>query len=270
MAPLIPPLDFSRSPDSFTTAAESPSLAQADSDDSLRSRLTVSQPPELLPVIESKQELVADKQETCAPLSRSNTVSSQRKKLVKRSATVKDQQLVKRTRSVKVKAPERDGTKDGAKSYRVRKAFEWHSQMPQCDIHAHNGAASRSAEERCKQSVIEGGGKVIDEFTYPGGFLYQMPPNTPNPIQPGNEIESGGHIDVSPWTHFPRALFNGLKLTPYGGAGEFLILPVPPHRSLPTLEKAWPRSCDDMTKKRVSLWLGEMARNYGSSVRYMS
>ncbi|KAK4546766.1 hypothetical protein LTR36_001498 [Oleoguttula mirabilis] len=265
MAPLIPPLDFSRSPDSFTTAVESLSLAQADSDNSLRSSQTISHSPLPVTMVESQQEV-------SAPLKRSATVSSQqRNKLVERSATVGSQQVVKHTQLVKTSAVEQAGTKydDGAESYR-------------CDIHnTANGAAFRTADSACKHAVLDAGGTIIDDFAYIGGFLYQMPPHTPNPLRSGsNATESGGgHIDITPWTHFPRAMFNGLKLTPYGGAGEFLILPVPPHRSAPLplplplprlMGKTWPGSCDDMTKRRISLWLREMARNYGSSVRYLA
>lgn len=139
--------------------------------------------------------------------------------------------------------------------------------------------------------MIGAGGSVIDEFVYPGGFLYvdrsaqpsslsssltsphsfQMPPNTPSPLLDGVKIDSGGHVNVAPWTPFPHAVFNGLKLRPYGDAGEFLIMPVPPHRSsMPDARKTWPGLCEDTTRKRVSLWLGELARGYGSNVSYMS
>jgi len=132
---------------------------------------------------------------------------------------------------------------------------------------------------------------VIDDFAYPGGFLYlsllsyisshqmlilprsyQMPPSTPSPLHEGDKTAGGGYISIAPWTAFPRPMFNGLKLAPYGGAGELLILPVPPHRSRtqPLLEKAWPRGCDDVARKRISLWLREFTRSYGSGVSYLA
>jgi len=125
MDTLIPPLDFSHSTSSFITAAESPTLSLVDespvrgpagTDHSPVDRADESPLP--APTIDEAQDVVR------TPLRRVSTVSSQRKKLVKRSATVPsvpqhNNKLVNRTPSQRVRSPEKNGKTHGAKSYTV-------------------------------------------------------------------------------------------------------------------------------------------------------
>lgn len=146
----------------------------------------------------------------------------------------------------------------------------------QCDILAASGEDFTKAEAECKQIILEAGGKLIDEFIYPGGFLYQISPGTNNPLQCGDEIVGGGYIQIADWAQFPRPRFNGLRLAPYGGAGEYLLLPVPPHRSrslarAASMRTAWRRSAlvwENNTKKRASIisWLSGWAREYSGGM----
>ena len=90
----------------------------------------------------------------------------------------------------------------------------------------------------------------------------------------------GGHIQIADWVQFPRPRFNGLRLAPYGGAGEYLLLPVPPHRSrslarAANMRTAWRRSglgWEDKNKRRASLisWLSGWTRDYRGGMSYVS
>lgn len=159
MAPLIPPLDFSRCSDSFTTAAESPSLCHAksnwddsdsDSDsESLWSNYSADSAPQMavpvrvphapapgmapqaaIPVAGTQPQppvpvhVLKEHEVMGAVIERRATVSSQRKKPVKRkkAAVEGSQQVVKHRQPVKVSTPAAasEGTEHGATSYRVR------------------------------------------------------------------------------------------------------------------------------------------------------
>ncbi|KAH9842272.1 hypothetical protein Tdes44962_MAKER07649 [Teratosphaeria destructans] len=76
---------------------------------------------------------------------------------------------------------------------------------------------------------------------------------------------SSAEITITPWTHpFAQPQFNGLRLTPYGGAGDFLLMPVPAHLSS---TPATPRKAATSEKKASEVirrsWLG-LAGDRGS------
>ncbi|KAI7551726.1 hypothetical protein KC331_g2366 [Hortaea werneckii] len=139
-----------------------------------------------------------------------------------------------------------------------------------CDIYAATSDDFRSALPECRQLVLEADGRLLDDFTYPGGFLFQLPSNATSPLANGDETAGGGRIGIAEWTEpFPQPIFNGLKLTPYGGAGELLVIPVPPHRSSAKQTKKIKVEQNEMAKKRVSSWVSSLATNYGNSMNHM-
>ncbi|KAI6843790.1 hypothetical protein KC340_g274 [Hortaea werneckii] len=196
-------------------------------------------------------------------LSRRGTVNSRgSKKLTKRTpkketgdAGPECDTRVKRTWSIVSK---KGGRKNEVRSYR-------------CDIYAASSADFLGAITECRQLVLEAGGKLLDDFTYIGGFLFQLPSDSASPLADADETAGGGRIRIAEWTEpFPQPLFNGLKLTPYGGAGELLVIPVPPHRSSAKQMKRAKVEQNDVAKKRVSSWVSSLATNYGNSMSHMS
>ncbi|KAI7361572.1 hypothetical protein KC354_g7985 [Hortaea werneckii] len=140
-----------------------------------------------------------------------------------------------------------------------------------CDIYATSSGDFHAALAECRQLVLEAEGKLLDDFTYPGGFLFQLPSNSTSPLANGDETAGGGRIGIVEWTKpFPQPLFNGLRLTPYGGAGELLVIPVPPHRSSAKQTEKTKMEQNEVAKKRVSSWVSNLATNYGRSMSYMS
>lgn len=47
--------------------------------------------------------------------------------------------------------------------------------------------------------MIEAGGLLIKNFSYLGGFLFELPPNVWCPIESGDMTAQGGNIVVEPW-----------------------------------------------------------------------
>ncbi|RMY59523.1 hypothetical protein D0863_11912 [Hortaea werneckii] len=167
------------------------------------------------------------------------------------------------------------GRQNEVKSYRVseypNKALVKILTNAQCDIYAATSDDFRAALVECRQLVLEAGGKLLDDFTYLGGFLFQLPSDSASPLADADETAGGGRISIAEWTEpFPQPLFNGLKLTPYGGAGELLVLPVPPHRSSAKQMKRAKVEQNGVAKKRVSSWVSSLATNYGNSMSHMS
>lgn len=167
-----------------------------------------------------------------------------------------------------------NGRQNQVKSYRVsespNKALVKILTKAQCDIYAATSDDFRSALPECRQLVLEADGRLLDDFTYPGGFLFQLPSNATSPLANGDETAGGGRIGIAEWTEpFPQPIFNGLKLTPYGGAGELLVIPVPPHRSSAKQTKKIKVEQNEMAKKRVSSWVSSLATNYGNSMNHM-
>ncbi|KAI7199405.1 hypothetical protein KC343_g10766 [Hortaea werneckii] len=194
--------------------------------------------------------------------SRNGTVrSSESKKLVKRAtkgeggdADPECNTRVKRTLSIVSK---KNNRQNEFRSYR-------------CDIHAASSGDFRVALAECRQLVREADGRLLDDFAYPGGFLFQLPNNSISPLDNGDTTAGGGRISIAEWTKpFPQPLFNGLKLTPYGGAGELLLIPVPPHRSSAKQMKKAKVEQSNAAKNRVSSWVGSLATNYGNSMNHM-
>ncbi|KAI6872979.1 hypothetical protein KC343_g7957 [Hortaea werneckii] len=290
-AAFLPPLDFSLSERHLATAISQPQSpilhprAPEDDGNSVYATTVASsvtstvngttsvavsiQPDEAVECVppNTQERKPSDNSKNPQPFSRlfsrHGTVnSSQSKKLVKRAtkgeggdADPECNTRVKRTWSIVSK---KNDKQNEFRSYR-------------CDIYAASSDDFRAALAECRQLVREADGRLLDDFAYPGGFLFQLPSNSTSPLANVDETAGGGRISITEWTKpFPQPLFNGLKLTPYGGAGELLIIPVPPHRSsAKQMEKAKAEQ-NDVAKKRVSSWVSSLATNYGNSMSHMS
>ncbi|KAK5136513.1 hypothetical protein LTR08_002857 [Meristemomyces frigidus] len=288
---LLPPLEFSRFPSFVATTPTKLPLSDEtewvdssddDDDESLNSNLEKEAESPVQTCVESVPLRLPRPATIFAPaldseglraslgLERRDTVGSTRhKKLIKRNTVIisgcsggeSGKELVERSSAILSKGPpstqqRQSEVEDGAKSYR-------------CDIHAPNSRAYVSTETACKRLVLEAGGKVVEDFAYVGGFLYQLPPQSTNPLATGPfslSSPSTLFITVTPWQPFPPALFNGLRLA-HSGA----IMPIPQHRALPPpAQMLVAQSCGDLTRKRTSAWLGHMVKNYGKSVSYLT
>jgi hypothetical protein len=86
-----------------------------------------------------------------------------------------------------------------------------------CDIHTHDGASHSSVEKACQDLVKSAGGRLLDSYFYPGGFLYSLPLGIPEPITNCENALLETKIGVEAWTAFSEPLFNGLRLHPPEG-----------------------------------------------------
>lgn len=86
-----------------------------------------------------------------------------------------------------------------------------------CDIHAQNGACHRSIEQACQKIVTHVGGRLLNSYFYPGGFLYSLPPGVPEPISTCEIPALESKIDVEGWSAFSEPQFDGLRMHPPGG-----------------------------------------------------
>ncbi|KAI6914471.1 hypothetical protein D0869_08642 [Hortaea werneckii] len=289
-ATFLPPLDFACSERNLTTATTQSASQTIHSDhpeddgnseyETTTASAVVSHINETASVAASIQPGEGDKcispnAQDCEPgddsklpwpfsrlLSRRGTANSRgSKKLAKRvpqkeigDAAPECDTRVKRTWSIVSK---KGGRQNKVRSYR-------------CDIYAATSGDFLAALAECRQLVLEADGRLLDDFTYPGGFLFQLPSNATSPLANGDETAGGGRIGIAEWTDpFPQPFFNGLKLTPYGGAGELLVIPVPPHRSSAKQTRKIKVEQNEMAKKRVSSWVSSLATNYGNSMNHM-
>lgn len=86
-----------------------------------------------------------------------------------------------------------------------------------CDIHAENGASHRAVEEACQEVVTNAGGRILDSYFYPGGFLCSLPPGILEPLTTCELPMHAARIEVNGWTAFPQAKLNGLAMHPPSG-----------------------------------------------------
>jgi hypothetical protein len=86
-----------------------------------------------------------------------------------------------------------------------------------CDIHAQNGASHQSVDQACQKVVTNAGGRILNSYFYPGGFLYSLPTEIPEPITSCELPTLGAKIGVEGWTTFPEPGFNGLRMHPPDG-----------------------------------------------------
>ncbi|KAK0310720.1 hypothetical protein LTR01_003875 [Friedmanniomyces endolithicus] len=269
MATTIPPLDFTRSPDSFSTACEQQSNDDWE-DSSSTTSVASAVPTSALPAnkIENEDSGWSDLVQT-VELKRRDTISGQHVD-IQRHDTVKSTQkkLVKRRPSVKP-----------AKATPVPAETSWVSYR--CDIHAHSSTNYAAAASSCEQLILEANGHLIP-FVYPGGLLYKLPPSTPNPLHSGDTIDrAGSHVSIATWQPFPPAEFSGLKLGFRHGRPDALqLLPLVRAVRRQTLQAGdggsegekglWGGRRSGVAKRCVSAWLGMVARDYGRGVSYIA
>nr|OQO32266.1 hypothetical protein B0A51_00514 [Rachicladosporium sp. CCFEE 5018] len=116
-----------------------------------------------------------------------------------------------------------------------------------CDIHATSGADFRAAMAECKQIVLESHGRLLRDFEYLSGFLYNLPITVRNPLSSRDPTEQGGYIIITTWDPFQPPKFDPLRMNPFGGQGD--ISPTKPkvfaeiarelHFVSPRTRKSW-------------------------------
>jgi hypothetical protein len=83
-----------------------------------------------------------------------------------------------------------------------------------CSIHAPNSASHLAVERACCEIVTEAGGRVLDSYSFPGGFMFRIPSNVPEPITSCELRARGVRIELEKWSEFPLPNFDGLRLNP--------------------------------------------------------
>jgi hypothetical protein len=86
-----------------------------------------------------------------------------------------------------------------------------------CDIHAANGASHQDIETACRKLVTDAYGWFFDAYCYPGGFLYALPPGTPEPITACDNVSLEKKIGVEQWMALAGPKFDPLRMHPPGG-----------------------------------------------------
>ena len=117
--------------------------------------------------------------------------------------------------------------------------------------------------------VWEAGGTVLDDvFVLPGGFLYELPLTSANPLVNSTGDSNDSKITVSAWIQFPKPHFGRHEPYSFNGAAKAFTTTVSATASERTPQRR--RSCKgEGTKKRISSWLSGLARDYGGAVDYL-
>lgn len=83
-----------------------------------------------------------------------------------------------------------------------------------CSIQAQNSASHLAVERACREIIKEAGGRILDLYSFPGGFLFWIPPDVPGPITTCELPARGVRIELEKWTEFPPPKFDGLRMNP--------------------------------------------------------
>jgi hypothetical protein len=83
-----------------------------------------------------------------------------------------------------------------------------------CSIHAQNSASHLAVERACREIITEAGGHILDSYSFPGGFMFRIPPGVPAPIATCELPARGVKIELEKWSEFPLPNFDGLSMNP--------------------------------------------------------
>ncbi|KAK3672354.1 hypothetical protein LTR78_007661 [Recurvomyces mirabilis] len=257
MAYSIPPLDFSRSPNSFYTVSE---VVPPPHDDS--TMYTGSSEPESLSRSTTATSMMTEDHENegeeprlehrivdLRRIDSASSISSPRGKLVNRQVSMYGRAW---------------STKDDKKGW----------QSFRCDIHPAANSSYSKAETECKQAIITAGGEIDASFVYLGGFFYRLPGWVDNPLKPGHTLIESSRAKVDRWTPFPRPVFDRFKLKPYHATNRVVTaerrrtIAGPEHLLQDVL--LLPKTRQKAGRRVVSSWLGMLAKDYGKGVSYLA
>jgi hypothetical protein len=121
-----------------------------------------------------------------------------------------------------------------------------------CSIHAQNSASHLAVERACCELVTEAGGRILDSYSFPGGFMFWIPQNVSAPIATCELPARGVKIELEKWREFPLPNFDGLKMNPPSRTFNEEWLAV--HSEAAQVEAAERLSGQINTQKRVQTW----------------
>jgi hypothetical protein len=121
-----------------------------------------------------------------------------------------------------------------------------------CSIHAQNSASHLAVERACCELVTEAGGRILDSYSFPGGFMFWIPQNVSAPIATCELPARGVKIELARWREFPLPNFDGLKMNPPSRTFNEEWLAV--HSEAAQVEAAERLSGQINTQKRVQTW----------------
>lgn len=121
-----------------------------------------------------------------------------------------------------------------------------------CSIHAQNGASHLAVERACYELVTEAGGRILDSYSFPGGFMFWIPQNVSAPIATCELPARGVKIELEKWREFPLPNFDGLKMNPTSRTFNEEWLAV--HSEAAQVEAAERLSGQINKQKRVQTW----------------
>lgn len=121
-----------------------------------------------------------------------------------------------------------------------------------CSIYAPNSGSHLDVERACCEIVTEAGGRILDSFSFPGGLLFWIPPEVPEPIASCELPARGVKIDLEKWTEFALPKFDGLRLNPPSLRfnDEWLVA----HSEAPRGEVVRSVRGESKAEKRIQTW----------------
>jgi hypothetical protein len=125
-----------------------------------------------------------------------------------------------------------------------------------CSIYARNSASHIAVERACCEIITEAGGHILDSFSFPGGFMFWIPPHVPEPIVTCELPARGVKIELGKWSEFPLPVFDGLKMHPPSTnfKDEWLVT----HSEAAQVKAAERLRGESKTEKRVQTWNGAL------------
>lgn len=121
-----------------------------------------------------------------------------------------------------------------------------------CSIQAQNSASHLAVERACREIIKEAGGRILDLYSFPGGFLFWIPPDVPRPITTCELPARGVRIELEKWIEFPSPKFDGLRMNPPSKNfnDEWLVA----HSEAAQMEVTESLRSQSKAEKRVQTW----------------
>jgi hypothetical protein len=125
-----------------------------------------------------------------------------------------------------------------------------------CSIHAQNSASHLAVERACREIITEAGGHILGSYSFPGGFMFRIPPEIPSPIATCELPARGVKIELEKWSEFPLPNFDGLSLNPPSRTFNEEWLAV--HSEAAQVKAAERLRVKGNAEKRVQTWTGAL------------
>jgi hypothetical protein len=125
-----------------------------------------------------------------------------------------------------------------------------------CSIHAQNSTSHLAVERACREIITEASGRILDSYSFPGGFMFRIPPGISEPIATCELPSRGVKIELEKWSEFPLPNFDGLSMNPPSRTFNEEWLAV--HSEAAQVKAAERLRVKGNADKRVQTWTGAL------------